>query len=207
MSRSKGKKKEKFDIVKASESVEQQGHLKPVPVGEVSGVPVYESVDVPVGQWAAVPESMTVVEGCYVDPHGVMRFSSNDAPAVWHHSSNCKLHQPPCKRRITDPADIVYDDNKAPWCPDCIGWAAEDRFRREIGDDKPENVPNKPVEDAVAGIIGEFEDSTEFGVARKRITEEDIRKLDAVTAPAVGMFYGTAARPRAFYPSGHPRKW
>lgn len=128
-----------FDESPPGDSTEKDPHLTPRPVGltpgndggyvgAIGGVPVYSSIDVPIGEWVNVPKGMSVIEGCYVDSHGILRFAKNNAPAVWHHSSACKNHQPPCSRRINDVSEITYDDNNAPWCPDCIGWAGEDRF-------------------------------------------------------------------------------
>lgn len=93
-----------------------------------------KSTNVPTGQWTDVKRGMTIAEGCYVDDKGVMRLIENNAPAVWHHKSTCKNHQPPCDKRITDAKDIVYDDNGAPWCSNCIGWTLEDIYENKGSD-------------------------------------------------------------------------
>jgi hypothetical protein len=226
VSRGKGKKK-KFVETPPGDSSEKKPHLTPVPVGmrqdqgiyevgrtdsgsHYGGAPVYESVDVPVGAWVNVPKGMQVVPGCYVDGAGIMRFKENNAPAVWHHPSGCKYHQPPCKRRVTDPKDIVYDEHNAPWCPDCIGWNAEDvefKMRDASANAKVIQEKDMTLAEHVESIVGPFEESVEFSAPRKKLTEEDIQKLQAVTSPqAPEIFRGQASKQR-FYPSGQPRRW
>lgn len=230
MSRGKGKKKgiglqasvsrEKFVSTPADDKGETQAHLTPVPlrhdtnrtqIGTVGGVPVYESVDVPTGAWVDVPKGMTAVPGCYIDPNGIMRFKENNAPAVWHHPSGCKYHQPPCRRRITNPADIVYDDNNAPWCPDCIGWGAQDlqyKMRDASANAKVIKETEKTLAQHLESIVGPFEESTEFGPPSRKLTEADIQKLQAASAAPMApeVFRGQASKQR-YFPSGNPRRW
>jgi hypothetical protein len=244
MSRGKSKaKKSGFVDVGKRDSSDEKGHLSPVPVGmrslddakavpvgTVAGVAVYESADVPVGQWVNVPKGMTVVEGCYVDPVGILRFIENNAPAVWHHPSGCKYHQPPCKRRITDPSEIFYDDNNAPWCPDCVGWTKEDEefkardaavvssepipIRKRTPEERTEYLKNaKEANPHLANIIeavGDFNEvgDEEFGVRRRVVmTEEEIQRLSAASAPQVPEVFRNQASKKRFYPSGAPRRW
>lgn len=235
MSRKKGRNK-KFVSVPAPDTGKFEGDLTVVPVGftpDQSPRPIYESTEVPVGQRVIVPKGMTVVPGCYVDDAGVMRFQLNNAPAVWHHPSGCKYHQPPCKRRITNPADIVYDQNNAPWCPDCIGWSAEDeeykKAEKQAEDNMVDNVkksieeaigislkPNPKIAalqaqiEAINNAVGDFQEASELGTRQRVMTEEDIKALDAASYdPNTSQLYSgfRGPRPQAFYPSGHPRKW
>lgn len=222
MSRGKGKRAKKFGKSKLVDSppgdlTEKDNHLSVSPVGTIGGKPVYSSVDVPAGRFTDVPRGMTAVPGCYVDNEGVLRFQLNNAPAVWHHPSGCKYHQPPCKRRITNPADIFYDDNNAPWCPDCVGWGLEDVEFKEA------DVSAKSAEEkltltrkgtlTLSEAVGDFVDvggDSDFELGRpkpKLVTLDEQNILMAASEKEENAIYRGGLRTTQFYPSGHPRRW
>jgi HNH endonuclease len=69
------------------------------------------SENVEVGKWVDVPPNMVAAPDTYIDSEGVLRSFGDNSCVVWHN--------PGCTRRGIQPYEIIYNENKAPWCPHC----------------------------------------------------------------------------------------
>lgn len=56
-------------------------------------------------------ETAKASEKSYIDPHGILRSKVDGSVVVWHYNK--------CTVTGLVPADIVYADDGAPWCPQC----------------------------------------------------------------------------------------
>lgn len=92
--------------------------------GHVQSADVSKSVEVPAGKWADVRRGQMVVEGCYVDSEGFLRYKENNAYAAWH-DSKCPI------KKVTK-EEIVFDTNGAPWCPSCYEKLEQEREAKKI---------------------------------------------------------------------------
>lgn len=86
-----------------ADSDELKDHIRPSSVDE--------TVNVPEGEWVDVPKGMVAAPGTYVDSFGVLRSSGDGSCVVWHNRG--------CQKRGIQPHEIIYGENKAPWCPKC----------------------------------------------------------------------------------------
>ena len=71
------------------------------------------NITVPCGEWIDVPKGMVIAPDTrpYPGYPGVLQSVADGSVVCWHLRN--------CERRGIGPDEVVFDNNKAAWCPDC----------------------------------------------------------------------------------------
>jgi len=93
---------------------------------------ISKTVRVPDGEWVDIRVGQVVAEGTYLDDEGVLRSTGDNSCVVWHNKGGgcgpSRVFGEYRKKILA--SEIIYDENGAPWCPQCVA----DNQRKKIID-------------------------------------------------------------------------